>query len=318
MSKNIEMNYKIDSGYEVIYPNVQTGSISINENILSDYGDDIKDLDGVLSFLGKFNLNWWLVYDKIDLNLAHQVNIVIANASSSTEITKVYCSSSLDMTGNSPKLSEGFTSVNISYSLGDSGINNLLRNKYWCLSSSGEGVIYYSDNTDDAYIDYYSGKYEIRMDGSAVTFKVASDATTNYVYDKDKNKYPDNGFLNSKKYVYKGIPYNGIIGASRIETGSYIGNGGYGSQSANKLIFGFCPRFLILWDATSYMRLSIAIKPRGADLPSVTLSNTRLWERQTDTNSITWGDNYVSWYGSDAEVQYNISGRTFYYCCIGD
>ena len=29
MSKNIEMNYKIDSGYEVIYPSTQSSNIII-------------------------------------------------------------------------------------------------------------------------------------------------------------------------------------------------------------------------------------------------------------------------------------------------
>lgn len=44
MSKNIEMNYKIDSGYEVIYPNVQTNSVTD----ISNYYYDKTQVDGLI------------------------------------------------------------------------------------------------------------------------------------------------------------------------------------------------------------------------------------------------------------------------------
>ena len=40
MSKNIEMNYKIDSGYEVIYPSTQSSNIIIQ----TEYGNNLEDI----------------------------------------------------------------------------------------------------------------------------------------------------------------------------------------------------------------------------------------------------------------------------------
>ena len=37
MAKNIEINYKNEGGYEVLYPNILTNNVLLNEQIIQDY-----------------------------------------------------------------------------------------------------------------------------------------------------------------------------------------------------------------------------------------------------------------------------------------
>lgn len=94
-------------------------------------------------------------------------------------------------------------------------------------------------------------------------------------------------------------------GNCQITTGSYIGQGRIGKASSNTLTFSFKPIMLLVYTSaySSYLLLM-----RGKTVGVF----------ETTTNTVTWGDNSVSWY-NDADVagQLNTYNTTYSYLCIG-
>lgn len=119
---------------------------------------------------------------------------------------------------------------------------------------------------------------------------------------------------------------SGRMGGAKIQTGSYVGTGTYGSSNPCSLTFDFSPQ--ILWVSSiryleSYYSSSLSSK--------VPLSRSFLCFRgctQIDHNfymnggystsiSLTWGNKTVAYHSQDADKQYNTRGTVYYYCTIG-
>lgn len=126
------------------------------------------------------------------------------------------------------------------------------------------------------------------------------------------------------------------IGAARIETGSYVGTGHYGTP--NSLTFSMKPKLVIITkDPTLLMELDLSDIYVGNNHPSVLglettffaenaekflvnyrwVSGTTYYYGSTE-NILTWSENTISWYNyRDASGQLNASGTTYYYYAIG-
>lgn len=70
--------------------------------------------------------------------------------------------------------------------------------------------------------------------------------TTEYLYSTDRNAYPDSGTVDGVEYKYLGIPLENAVVPVKIETGSYVGTGTYGSAKPNILTFSGIPAILII------------------------------------------------------------------------
>lgn len=95
----------------------------------------------------------------------------------------------------------------------------------------------------------------------------------------------------------------------RIEHGSYVGTGTYGSGNPSSLTFGFVPKTIIIYEDGTHVQNIEAIY--GSQYVRVTYSTT-------NTATPTWdGSTTFKWYASGASNQMNSSGVSYYYVAIG-
>lgn len=103
-----------------------------------------------------------------------------------------------------------------------------------------------------------------------------------------------------------------LDGATRIATGSYVGDGTYGAEHRSSITFPFVPKLVFLGGptsfSTSYFTIYLPQQGNGVSgysatyaLPNAALSGSTL-----------------SWYATNSEtIQYNKSGFTYNWIAIG-
>lgn len=130
-----------------------------------------------------------------------------------------------------------------------------------------------------------------------------------YLHSADRNAYPDDGMQDGYEYKYLGIPFDNMVTAPKIETGSYVGTGTYGSGGKNSLTFGFVPAILIITvDYVNYHYVN----------SGYIVCNSGGHSGQNGNIEAIVDGNTVSWYsGNSAQVQLNTSGLTYKYVAIG-
>ena len=113
------------------------------------------------------------------------------------------------------------------------------------------------------------------------------------------------------------ITYLGQLGGgARIEVGSYVGTGTYGSGNPNSLTFGFEPQLIAIFlenKTGNYARKMFML--RG-------ITGASYLDADGNNNGVivTWGANTISWRiygGTSAANQMNSSGETYRYIAIG-
>ena len=132
------------------------------------------------------------------------------------------------------------------------------------------------------------------------------------VFSPSADTYPD-GEGEDGEYKYLGVPFDKAVRGARIETGSYVGTGTFGSSAnMSSLTFGFEPRVVIIGvnDAIEGYRI-LALRGMTRINPDSTGSNP-------GAVTLTWSGNTVSWWAQHkADYQMNRSGSTYYYLAIG-
>lgn len=110
---------------------------------------------------------------------------------------------------------------------------------------------------------------------------------------------------------------NLINSGAKIQTGSYVGTGTYGSSNPCILTFDFTPKLFIFFGTNTAeyffdtMTVTHAIMLCGT---------TTIWLTSSSggRNYITYINNTISWYGeTNASLQFNSSGTTYKYCVLG-
>lgn len=103
----------------------------------------------------------------------------------------------------------------------------------------------------------------------------------------------------------------------KVEAGSYVGTGAFGSGNQNSLTFDFDPDLVFIGGsikgpATLVKNASVSVFG-STSFSGNTMHNGKL--------IVTWGNNSVSWYDNSysqsADNQFNISGTTYNYVAIG-
>ena len=94
----------------------------------------------------------------------------------------------------------------------------------------------------------------------------------------------------------------------KLETGSYRGNGQSGKESPNTLSFSGTPQLVVVQSGAG-----TGIFVRGVE----GLSLRANYYAMGTTLTATWSDNGVSWFGSDAQSQLNVSSTTYRYVALG-
>ena len=93
----------------------------------------------------------------------------------------------------------------------------------------------------------------------------------------------------------------------KLETGSYRGNGQFGEESPNTLSFSGTPQLVVV---QGYAGTGIFV--RGVE----GLALRANYYAMAATLTATWIDNGVSWFGSDAQSQLNVSSTTYRYVAL--
>lgn len=94
-------------------------------------------------------------------------------------------------------------------------------------------------------------------------------------------------------------------GNCKIETGSYVGTGAYGSGTQNTLTFSGKPTAVFVTGDRSFWALY------GNTTASVEYGSGG------NLISVTWTENSISWYhDTNAYTQMNVSGATYYYMAL--
>lgn len=102
-----------------------------------------------------------------------------------------------------------------------------------------------------------------------------------------------------------------VAAGMKIEKGSYIGTGTYGSSSKNSLTFGVEPKLVIIIP-DNMTRANLGIFVLG-----VAKATTYLYGANSEVATLTWSSKNVSWYASDAYTQLNYKNKTYHYIAIG-
>lgn len=111
---------------------------------------------------------------------------------------------------------------------------------------------------------------------------------------------------------------------AKIEVGSYVGTGTYGSSNPNTLTFGFEPKLVIIAEALkpgNFIWFNVFalgneyIDNRGYQYRYIIDGSTASYLLMAKIQNLT-----LKWYttGTSATVnQFNVSGTTYYYIAIG-
>ena len=168
-------------------------------------------------------------------------------------------------------------------------------------------IMYYTESKQDRVYINGSGSPL----GKTVTTekKLIPAGDWQYLQSSSRSAYPDSGTSGGYEYEYLGIPFDNAVTAPKIETGSYVGTGTYGSGGKNSLTFDFVPAILIItadYVNNHYVNSGYIVCNSGGH------------SGQNGNIEAIVDGNTVSWYsGNNAQVQLNTSGLTYKYVAIG-
>lgn len=231
--------------------------------------------------------------------------LVSTNTGNSSLQNTIYYSNSIiiDTSGNISLESE--QSIVLSYS--STSQANTLKGKYI------RGVMNTSYGVDTSTIYYIpsdAGDATSRWDNNytpAVALMISMQkVTTQQVVDS-----------NAYEYQYLGVPFDNAVNGAKIETGSYIGTGTYGSSNPCSLTFGFSPSVLIISGVLKSK--STTISGIGSVVMNTSYGHYGESYAEYSINGIVeTTENQVQWYSDNSTgEQMNTSGNNYYYIALG-
>ena len=100
-------------------------------------------------------------------------------------------------------------------------------------------------------------------------------------------------------------------GNCKIVYGTYTGNGKSGSANPNKLTFSGKPVLVIVQAQNNSTNFDFHLRMiRGCNWAVGDRNN------YSYTNSVAWGENFVSWTNDNAETQFNLQGSVYSYIAL--
>ena len=180
--------------------------------------------------------------------------------------------------------------------LGSSYVHNrVLRSEIFKID---QNAVFYVSNPEG-----YTGIVTVDKAYSCVGIPLSKDSTITYLTSTDRNAYTE-GTVDSTTIAYLGQ----IGNRARIEVGSYVGTGTYGSSNPNSLTFGFEPKIILFDNAGAW--------------PFINPKQTSIYDLIGTTDSfvvnISWNGKSVSWYSDkNQSYQLNKKGETYHYIAIG-
>lgn len=156
---------------------------------------------------------------------------------------------------------------------------------------------------------YSSGGQGVKTNGGygLHSFTLPSTFSATYFVDGVGNIYAEQEYTTAGDFADL---WGNTIPVPKIETGSYVGTGTYGSSTPNTLTFSFEPKIVFIALDTDYNGTCVPMIRASKSAASIIASAGYLI-------SLSWNEKSVSWYGATAQSQLNLSNKTYFYVCIG-
>lgn len=293
--------------------------------------------DDVLAWIGAYNTYWWRRRTPVGaryVEVQSDITNAIALFSPNVETSQVIYSKQLTIDQNNGTAALG-AALTLPKTSGQELAEAIVANAplyvsvsgtIYCIPDGATAGVGSNPSFNTSTIMYYTSSKKdyvyINGSGSPLGKTVTTERKQipagdwQYLHSSNRNAYPDSGTQDGYEYEYLGIPFDNVVTAPRIETGSYVGTGTYGASNPNTLTFGFVPK---VWGWFGYKSAN-----GPTFFPSVELF---LWGEGTiyvgvgtgspDSCFTTYQNSSVSWYANKVQVQANQSGYTYYYIAIG-
>lgn len=280
----------------------------------------------------------------LDTSISNQVLSDNTSGNTGVNITVQYSSNIEVAKDGTVRLSGTISTLTISDN-NTGAATTLLRGKYCKYSTNTIGTIpskvknsvfFLPDNATISY-EYYryssSSPYYYRLKASLIQFVTGTSETKvhdSFLCSIDGTTYPTDS--QSGNYWYTRLGQIGeSFGGAKIETGSYVGTGTYGSSNPNSLTFGFAPKLFSIYGAqsSSFPYGLWALYDGNTDnhiIPFDILSTSYTKGFAPSVSDDTIESVYakksvdgktVSWYGPSDRAQNNTSAVRYFYFAIG-
>lgn len=201
---------------------------------------------------------------------------------------------------------------------------NALKGKYYFeRATSGTRVWYVPADADDATYSASDNSYRVIIERHAY---IATDHIGDWEFlsSTNRNTYPDSVIQDGYEYQYLGIPFDNVVTAPKIATGSYVGTGTAGASNPNSLTFEFAPKLVVI------KRIGDGTLPTlllGGDDTARSISHTFGGGEltvSTEGNSISWYHSGNTWTATSASggnpdpyYQLNTAEKDYTYVALG-
>ena len=283
-----------------------------------------ETVDQVLGWIGNYNLHWW--------RRRTAANSYVENRPTTGTYTIWYSIIGTATLNYSDSISISDTGV---VSLVNPSIKsissyntemNFLLGKYFkgtgqsCnmngTPASDANTIYYMPETSSIQFDTWDNPYAIIAKDAQPVGSVFQTTVGDWEYlqSHDRDTYPDSGESDGYEYQYLGKPLDNAVTAPNIATGEYTGTGTYGSANPNTLTFDFEPKLvIILWDDYRMIGSFLGIYIHGTNYMTSGLGTYS----SNGANPVSTNGMSISWYGDDADRQFNRSNTIYKYIALG-
>lgn len=320
--KLITMKQFNGTDYDTLYPKTiasQVDGVYNKQEVIKDatksmfgYGSSAIP-DTIFQWLGKYNLHWWR--RRTVQAVLGEAATVMAYSSSGSNSGTAYYSDSYIINGNGEIELVNPSTVNIGY-VYYTGYNTL-KGKYFYTTGTGQmlnGRIWFmpSDAPNATRGDDGPNGYYVNITAAELTLL---NGDVEYITAPSQDAYPYSGYADGYLYEYLGIPFENAVNGAKIETGSYIGTGTYGSSNPCSFAFDFVPSLLIISSSDGSAYLMAFNYGNQAGL----MMTNGSWYAFSNNNAnikFTW-DKTVSWYSTkSALIQLNNSGTEYVVCAF--
>ena len=332
MSKNIEINIKNESGYEVLYPNIKANNVidfSGNNPLLSDSTKEQYELnnqavvDDVLKLLSRFQnglgKEWLWDKQKVEqkYELGEKTNY-ITNYSWGRDDKEydVSYSDTLNISPDGTATLSNPQTITLTYK--EYSAANILAGKFFIgltlVESTYEDILLYGDPNGTPSQGNRGNMWYGTMFPASPVLNTRIETTHEYINNFDENKYPP-----TETDGYKYISLGQFGDKVRFIINNYIGTGNYGSSSPNVLEFESEPKLVFItakagayWvffntEILNYDYIGYSYLMLSSDNPQ-NKNNCAKLDRDTNT---------LYWYSSSGDsLQFNENGIIYYYIAL--
>ena len=291
-------------------PQLGGGQVTPSNSVLEQFNiinsinttGNYTNLDDVLGYLGTLNMYWWKrrsvgQYQAVVSSSYSTATIISGSSSYYIYVADSVTASSSGVTLNTP------TSSFVNWTPNNDDIIRTIRNKYW-YSSAYSNNIYYSCN---GYIQ--SSGYQRTTQSYSVTSQLVV-GDWEYVQSTSPSAYPQSGEQDGYEYVFLGQPFQNIT--EIIETGRYVGTGGYGTSLPNSVVFNRNHGLFLVMQETITSGTLVGIYIAGNQWMTGNLG-----AGQNVQNICTYSNLTLTWYNTtNAQQQFNQSNITYNYVAI--